>query len=47
MLDVTAPGAVQTPLLEATENDKMFGPLMKPPDYRRLFTEARHILMTL
>lgn len=28
-LNVIAPGAVQTPLLEATENDETFGPLMQ------------------
>lgn len=28
-LNVIAPGAVQTPLLEATENDATFGPLMQ------------------
>ncbi len=28
-LNVIAPGAVQTPLLEATENDETFGPLMR------------------
>ncbi len=40
------PGAVQTPLLEATANDKTFGPLMKASIIAD-FTEARHILMTV